>query len=246
MIKLNCDLGETERITDDSIELQVMPHIDMANIACGFHAGNSQVMRACIELALANNVAIGAHPSYPDRENFGRQSMDLNRADIGDLVYQQLRTIDAVADACETSLDYVKAHGALYNDMLLSDEVFYGVLQGVAQLDSRLPVMMMATVANKAYQDKAKALGIELIFEAFIDRRYSNSGRLQSRKIEGAVYHKASDMLAQLEQLLEGQVISASGKPLAIDASSLCVHGDNAESVALIQQIRQVMAAAQA
>lgn len=236
---LNCDLGETDRITEQSIEHKMMPYIDMANIACGFHAGNTQVMKACIELALEHGVKIGAHPSYPDRENFGRVSMALNTADIADLMYQQLRTIDAVADDCGTALDYVKPHGALYNDMMVSDAVFEGVLQAVKLLNPDLPVMVMATPQNHLFAARAESMGVQLIFEAFADRRYTDQGLLESRLNDGAVYSSEVDILTQVNSIVASQtVITATGRELVIKANTLCVHGDNEYSVALIEKIR--------
>ncbi len=240
-MKLNCDLGEAEKILEDSIEHKVMPYIDMANIACGFHAGNTQVMRACIQLALENKVQVGAHPSYPDRENFGRTSMALNPADIADLMYQQLRTIDAIADEFETQLDYVKPHGALYNDMMLSDAVFDGVLQGVSYLDSNIPLIVMATPRNEHYQTRAKAKGINLIFEAFADRRYTDQGVLQSRLEDGSVLNESELILKQAQLIKAGQVETVSGKLLNIEADSLCVHGDNETSVSIVKELKAVL-----
>ena len=241
-LSLNCDLGETEKLTLNSIEHKVMPHIDMANIACGFHAGNTQVMKGCIELALAHKVKIGAHPSYPDRENFGRVSMALNTADIADLVYQQLRTIDAIADDCGTTLDYVKPHGALYNDMMLSDAVLQGVLQAVKLLDPNLPVMIMATPQNDKFAARASAMGMTLIFEAFSDRRYTDRGLLESRQNDGAVLTTAEAIISQVESISQQQtVLSSTGGVLNIEASALCVHGDNEQAVALIEKIKQAL-----
>lgn len=239
---LNCDLGETEKLTPDSIEHTVMPIIDMANIACGFHAGNTQVMKACIELALEHDVKIGAHPSYPDRENFGRVSMALNTADIADLMYQQLRTIDAIADDCGTKLDYVKPHGALYNDMMLSDAVLQGVLQAVKLLDPTLPIMVMATPQNDKFAARAQAMGLTLIFEAFADRRYTDKGLLETRQNDGAVFTQENHILEQVSGLASHQTVETNtGQTVNIVASALCVHGDNEQSVSLIKKIKQAL-----
>jgi UPF0271 protein len=240
-LSLNCDLGETMHINDQSIEHIVMPFIDMANIACGFHAGNTEVMKSCILLALEHGVKVGAHPSYPDRENFGRVSMALKGADIADLRYQQLRTIDAIADECGTTIDYVKPHGALYHDMMHSDGVFQGVLQAVKLLDPEMPLMIMASPHNDKYRKSAQRLGVHLIFEAFADRRYTDQGVLQSRDIDGAVYQDQQQILQQALILASGFVISESGKKLPLAASSLCVHGDNQAACAMIQRIKSAL-----
>lgn len=241
-MKLNCDLGETDRLTDDAVEHLVMPHIDMANIACGFHAGNSQVAKQTIELAKKHKVAIGAHPSYPDRENFGRLSMQLSKADICDLVYQQIRLIDALSDDLAHPMSYIKPHGALYNDMMVSDEVLHGVFEATRALDSKMPLMVMSTLNNQAITDKAHTFGITLIFEAFADRRYDNHGRLASRHLDGAVINSQHDITHQAKALAEGNdILSINQKPLRITAESLCVHGDNPESIAAIATIKSAL-----
>jgi len=238
-LELNCDLGECDRLDDNSLEAQIMPLIDAANIACGFHAGNNTVMKQCIQLALQHQVKIGAHPSYPDRENFGRESMPLSPIDISDLVIQQLSQFDAIADDCGAQIDYVKPHGALYNDMMLSDAIMQAIIKGVQYIRPDLPLMIMATSRNSHYQTLADQYGISLIFEAFADRRYTDQGLLESRQIAGSVYSSKEQMLAQAKQLQEGFVLSASGNKLEVQAQSLCVHGDSENAIAFIQSFSQ-------
>lgn len=239
-MKLNCDLGETDRLTEESAEHQVMAHIDMANIACGFHAGNRQVMRDTVNLAKAHNVAIGAHPSYPDRENFGRRSMQLGKADICDLMTQQIELLDAICDEANTKLHHIKPHGALYHDMMQHEQVLQGILEALRHAGHDVPLLMMATADNDRFRKAADSYGIEVWFEAFADRRYTDDARLASRDAPGAVHADPQLILAQAQALAAGEpIISETGKPLAMDAQTLCVHGDNEHAVAVVKAIRQ-------
>ena len=157
-------------------------------------------------------------------------------------MYQQLRTFEAIADDCGASLDYVKPHGALYNDMMQSDAVLQGVLQAVKLLDPRLPVMIMATPHNDKFAARAETMGLTLIFEAFADRRYTDQGLLESRQNDGAVLTDEEKIIEQVNGLVETQtVISNSGRSINIVASTLCVHGDNEHSVGMIEKIKQVV-----
>ena len=239
-LTLNCDLGEADALHDQSPEHHVMPYIDMANIACGFHAGNRQVMRDTVTLAKAHNVAIGAHPSYPDRENFGRRSMQLGKADICDLVTQQIELLDAICDEAQTKLHHIKPHGALYHDMMQHEQVLQGILEALRHAGYDVPLLMMATADNDHFRKKADSYGIEIWFEAFADRRYTDETRLASRDTPGAVLSDPQLILAQAQALAAGEpIISETGKALAMDAQTLCVHGDNKHAVAVVKAIRQ-------
>lgn len=241
-MKLNCDLGECDRLVADGVEHQVMPHIDMANIACGFHAGNRQVMRETIRLAIAHNVAVGAHPSYPDRENFGRLSFALSRANICDLVLQQISLMEALCDDAGIAMHHVKPHGALYNDMMQSDDVLFGIFEAIQHLDRPVPLLLMSTPQNAVFLAKAEQAGITLLFEAFADRQYNDQGYLLSRAIDGAVLHEPSAIIQQAKLLAAGQALTTqNGRVLQLDAQTLCVHGDNAESVAVVAAIRAAL-----
>lgn len=239
-MKLNCDLGETDNLLATGPEHQAMPHIDMANIACGFHAGNRQTMIDTIALAKQYGVSIGAHPSYPDRENFGRLSMALSKADVCDAVYQQITLLDALCDEQDCTLDYVKPHGALYHDLLHNTEIREGIFKAVALLNPSLKVMVLANVNTAALQQSAEKFGVTLLFEAFADRRYLANGQLQSRSEQGAVINDEKAIIKQAKAISDGQTVAcADGTELSIHADSLCVHGDNPDAVATIKAIRQ-------
>lgn len=241
-MKLNCDLGEVDHLINSGPEHQAMPYIDMANIACGFHAGNRQTMISTIALAKQHGVSIGAHPSYPDRENFGRLSMALSKADVCDAVYQQITLLDALCDEQCCTLDYVKPHGALYHDLLHNTDTREGVFKAVALLNPSLKVMVLANVNTSELQQSAEKFGVKLLFEAFADRRYLADGQLQSRSEQGAVISDEGAIIEQAKTISQGQAItSVEGAKLTVHADSLCVHGDNPEAIATIKAIRQAI-----
>ncbi|MBZ9611605.1 5-oxoprolinase subunit PxpA [Rheinheimera maricola] len=240
-MKLNCDLGESFGSWQMGLDADVMPHIDMANIACGFHGGDADVIARTLALAKQHGVAIGAHPSYPDLQGFGRRSMALSHSEIVNCMRYQIAALDGMALSAGLTLSYVKPHGALYNDMMAKPAVFTAVLDAVAGFYKPLKLMILATAQQQAFAVQAKAQGVELLFEAFADRRYTDEGTLTPRSENGAVLHGAK-LLTQVAQLVkQGAVTTASGQQLALRADTLCVHGDNKAAIAQIQQIRALL-----
>ena len=240
-MKLNCDLGESFGSWQMGLDVAVMPHIDMANIACGFHAGDADVMAHTLNLAKQYGVAIGAHPSYPDLQGFGRRSMALSHQEIVNCMHYQIAALDGMARSNGLSLSYVKPHGALYNDMMSKPAVFAAVLDAVTGYYQPLKLMILATTQQQHYRELAAAKGVTLLFEAFADRRYTDAGTLALRSQAGAVLHE-EEMLAQVRQLIQhGTVTTESGNTLALSADTLCVHGDNNIAVAQIEKIRALL-----
>ena len=242
-MKLNCDLGESFGAWSMPVESAIMGEIDQANIACGFHAGDPLVMKQAIRLAKQHDVVIGAHPAYPDLQGFGRRSMAIAADELSAMIQYQVSALSGMAKVCGANVSYVKPHGALYNDMMKDTAVMRTVMQSIAEinmqsLDSPLALMVQATSQNTALKDAAQEWGLPLYFEAFSDRRYTDEGLLQSRLIEGAVLSE-SDALLQAKQLISsGTVTTASGATLAIEADSLCVHGDTKGAVNIAKKIR--------
>ena len=242
-MKLNCDLGESFGAWSMPVEAAIMAEIDQANIACGFHAGDPLVMKQAIRLAKQHDVDIGAHPAYPDLQGFGRRSMAIAADELSAMIQYQVSALSGMAKVCGANVSYVKPHGALYNDMMKDTAVMRTVMQSMAEinmrsLDSPLALMVQATSQNAALKEAAQEWGLPLYFEAFSDRRYTDEGLLQSRLIEGAVLSE-SDSLIQAKQLISsGTVTTASGATLAIEADSLCVHGDTKGAVNIAKKIR--------
>jgi UPF0271 protein len=251
VMRLNCDLGEGEGKGEGKGESRaghsggsdqaVMPHIHQANIACGFHAGDPVVMRNTVALAKTHGVAIGAHPSYNDPEHFGRRSIDLTAPQITALLHEQIAALERIATGEGMALQHVKPHGALYNDMMTKPQTRKAIMDAMASYRRPLPLVLLATADAQQHRMEAQQAGIELLFEAFADRAYTDQGRLLSRSEPGAVLDLEA-MLAQVEQLCaQGSVTTHTGNTLAIAADTLCVHGDNPQGVAAISAIRALV-----
>jgi UPF0271 protein len=238
---LNCDLGESFGAWKMGLDDQVMPFIDQANIACGFHAGDPIVMKKTLLSAKSHNVVIGAHPSYPDLAGFGRRSMNLPAVEIIAIVQYQIAALAGMAENIDMPITYVKPHGALYNDMMANGHIRSAVMEAIAGSHLPLAFMLQATPDAETHRQEAEMFGLELMFEAFADRCYDDNGALLSRAKEGAV-HSREKMLAQVSQLKnDGSVTTISGHRLELQADSLCVHGDNIDGVNAIQEIRQLI-----
>ena len=238
---LNCDLGESFGAWKMGLDDQVMPFIDQANIACGFHAGDPIVMKKTLLSAKSHNVVVGAHPSYPDLAGFGRRSMNLPAVEIIAIVQYQIAALAGMAENIDMPITYVKPHGALYNDMMANGHIRSAVMEAIAGSHLPLAFMLQATPDAETHRQEAEMFGLELMFEAFADRCYDDNGALLSRAKEGAV-HSREKMLAQVSQLKnDGSVTTISGHRLELQADSLCVHGDNIDGVNAIEEIRQLI-----
>jgi len=240
-MKLNCDLGESFGSWTMGLDAQVMPYIDQANIACGFHAGDPLVMKRTLALAKENNVSVGAHPGYPDLVGFGRRSMNCSVEEIIAYVQYQVAAIDGVAKSIGLEVEYVKPHGALYNDMMVRKDVREAIFLALSNYYRPLKLMLQATSELEKHKIEAEQYNIEILSEAFADRCYDDNGKLLLRNKKGAVLNKER-MLEQVKQLKEqGCVTSINGKTITLNADSLCVHGDNVEGVHAIGAIREII-----
>lgn len=237
---LNCDMGEGLGLMDNDEIL--MPWIELASIACGFHAGDTGTMTHTVKLAKQHHTRIGAHPGYPDAANFGRRSIDCSTEDIISLMHTQLGSLQRICLAQGAQLSYVKPHGALYNDMMRDDALFEAILQAIAEFDSSLPLMVLASADNDRYRSLAANYQIDLLFEAFADRAYDDHGMLVSRALPNAVFDDAQQIVEQAMMLARhGNVISQQGKRLHLPADTLCLHGDNPASVQAVQPLRTAL-----
>ncbi|GLX78027.1 UPF0271 protein [Thalassotalea insulae] len=236
MLTLNCDLGE---LTGDSNQdALIMPYIDQANIACGFHASDPLTMQTTVTLACQHNVTIGAHPSYPDRENFGRMSMTLPKAQLIACLQYQIGALQAICQAQGTSVSYVKPHGALYNDMMAKPEILHTVCQAIALLDNSLALVIQAHPDNQEHQAIAQQYQLTLKFEAFADRGYQDNGLLIPRNEANAVLIDSQQVLARVKALVQNQQLSSvNQQKLVLNVDTLCVHGDNKAAVNLVKTI---------
>jgi len=238
---LNCDLGESYGRWTMGVDAAVMPYLDQANIACGFHAGDPLTMHHTLVLAAEHGVAIGAHPAYPDIVGFGRRSMTLSSAEISANLHYQIAALDGMAQNLGLALTYVKPHGALYHDMMADDAVRAAILQALASYHRPLALMVQATLQAAAHRVEADAAGVQLLFEAFADRCYADDGSLLPRSQAGAV-HNRERMLAQVAQFTQDSTVTTvGGHSIPLQVDTLCVHGDNPEVVRSIAALRALV-----
>lgn len=239
-ILLNCDMGESFGAWSMGNDTLVMPHVDMANIACGYHASDPTIMSHTVALAVRHNVKIGAHPSYPDLQGFGRRSLAMSPEEVTAMIIYQVGALKALCEAHNTELSYVKPHGALYNDMLKDLSLFDAVADAVSCFN--VPLMTLAVLDNQPLLDIADRYELPLLFEAFADRRYLANGTLAPRTLPDAVITNAEDIISQVRQITQyGKVRTIEGYAIDIEADTLCVHGDNLAAIDIIKKIRTSM-----
>lgn len=238
-MRLNCDLGEGFGQWQSATDELAMPHIDMANIACGFHASDPLTMSRTVALAVEHNVAIGAHPGYPDLVGFGRRSMAMDKDELVNCIIYQVGALNAIAKTHGTRVTYVKPHGAMYNDMMSQSAVFHAVIEACSSLE--LPLMLLAGKACEDYNPIIESANVEVIREGFCDRRYTVTGELVARTKSHGVITLGSEIIEQAAQLAQGYVITEAGTRMELKVDTLCVHGDNPSAVEQIKAIRQVL-----
>ena len=244
-IDLNADIGEADNPDWEASEAAILSHISSANIACGGHAGDDVSMRRTIKGALAHGVTIGAHPAYPDRENFGRKSLvlgeDIDAGVLAKSLMSQIVRLCEIASEEGAQVAYVKPHGQLYNDAVTDREKADLIAKVIADLDKDL---ILLGGPNSQMGEAAAAQGLRFVAEGFIDRRYSDAGHLVPRSEPGAVIKDQDDRLDQARRLAStGEVRTNSGNLLDIQARSLCVHGDSAGAVETARQARAAIEA---
>jgi len=231
-IDLNCDLGEG-RGSDEG----VMPYITSANIACGFHASDPVLMRKTVELAVRHGVAIGAHPSYPDRADFGRGAMECSAEELAADVTYQVGALWAFCRGHGVRLHHVKPHGAIYNQAADSLPVAFAIARAVQMIDADL---ILVCLANSAMVTAAQQAGVAYVQEAFADRAYTREGRLVPRDEPGAVLHDAALIAERARKMVIGKsVVAIDGTEVPLDFETLCVHGDTAGAVEIVRAIRR-------
>ena len=226
-IDLNCDVGE---LADAAHEAALMEHITSANIACGGHAGDEAMMERTVRLALERGVRIGAHPGYPDRENFGRLEMALAPAEIERTVFEQIERLEAVVRRAGAAVVHVKPHGALYNVAARDETVARAIGAAVARWNPRATLFGLA---GSRSLEVWRGMHLAVIAEGFADRRYEADGSLRSRRLPGALITDPGEAAAQAVEL------ARAGR-----AQTICVHGDTPGAVAILRACREALDAA--
>ena len=231
---LNADLGE-----GDPYDAELLGIVSSCNIACGGHAGDEESMKTTIELALKNDVAIGAHPSYPDREGFGRRSGFMAANALAEPLREQLRNLNDVAAGLDAVVSHVKPHGALYNDAANDEALAEVVASAVVDMPARY---VLVGQPGSALEHAAQALGIPFVAEAFVDRAYRADGRLVLRSEAGAVYQDPEVMAAQAVSLaITQRVNSIDGRSIEVRADTLCIHGDTPNAPDAARAVRDAL-----
>jgi UPF0271 protein len=239
-IDINCDMGESYGAWKMGADAEVMPFISSANIACGFHGGDPATIRQTVRLAIDHGVAVGAHPSLPDLQGFGRRAMKISPQDMYDLVVYQAGAVEAFARAAGARLHHVKCHGALYNMAANDEALSEAMARAVKDLGGGV---MLYALSNSKMMQIAKQQGLPVAGEVFADRGYSDDGTLAPRGRPGAMIEDADEAVERALTIIEkGYVTSLSGKPVPVSADTLCLHGDQPGAVTFAKAIRKAFA----
>jgi UPF0271 protein len=216
-----------------------MPFISSANIACGFHAGNTETMKATVLLALQHGVAIGAHPGFDDKENFGRTEMHLSAKELYELLSIQIIQLHKICVDANTTLHHVKPHGALYN-MAAKDKIMaVTIAQAIKDVQEDL---ILYGLSGSYLISEAKAIGLQTASEVFADRTYQDDGSLTSRKEKNALIETDEQAIHQVLQMIQQQTVkTVSGKNISIYAETICLHGDGKHAVEFATKIHHTL-----
>ena len=238
-IDLNCDMGEGFGAWKMGDDAALLDHVTSANIACGFHAGDPATIHRTVELALRKGVAVGAHPSLPDLQGFGRRRMNVSAAEAYDMVLYQIGALAGFAIACGGRLAHVKPHGALYNMAATDAKLAQAIAQAVKDFDPRLVLFGLA--GSELVRAGGQA-GLKTVNEVFADRSYQSDGSLTPRTQADAMVHDAEAAVAQVRRMIgEGRVRSQQGGDVAVQADTLCIHGDEPGAVEFTRRIRAAL-----
>lgn len=238
-IDLNCDLGEWITNEGPALDEAIMPFISSCNIACGGHIGDEESIKKTIALAQKFNVALGAHPSYPDKENFGRKVMDIDPFELKNSIKTQIRTFLNCLKGSGASLHHIKPHGALYNRAAKDQKVAELLLNAIKSV---APEIIIYLPGGSVSAEMAEDFGFKVIYEVFADRMYEDDLSLRSRLLPNAILDDESDVLAQLRHLIfDEEVITYSGKTRSIKAESVCLHSDTPGAINLAKTINSFL-----
>ncbi len=233
-IDLNCDMGESFGAYSLGLDAEVIKYITSANIACGFHGGDPQVMRRTVQLAEAHGVGIGAHPSFPDLQGFGRRNMALTPVEVKNDIIYQVGALTAFTKA--RMLQHVKPHGALYNMAVAGGELARAICEAVLEIDRSLILLVLA---GSAYARVAGEMGVRVAHEAFADRAFNADGSLVPRSEPGAVIHDTKAVVERsLRMAIDGTALAITGETIPMKADTICLHSDTPGAVTLAAELK--------
>ena len=238
-IDLNCDMGESTELWPYRIgkDFEMLNYISSVNIACGYHAGDAETMRLIAEASIKNDIAIGVHPSFPDRKNFGRSNIELSHQRIYEIVSQQIWLMNDILKMPGARLHHVKPHGALYN-MAAKDKMLAGAIcKAVKDFDKEI---ILYGLSGSELINAANEIGLKTCSEVFADRTYQDDGSLTPRTDPNALIEDVDEAAKQVLQMINKEtVISSSGKEILIKAETICIHGDGKHAIGLAKRINQ-------
>jgi UPF0271 protein len=238
-IDFNCDMGEgygAWRMGDD---VALLDHVTSANVACGFHAGDPATIHRTVKAAVEKGVAVGAHPSLPDLQGFGRRTMQISPAEVYDIIVYQVGAVAAFAHACGGRLSHVKAHGALYNMAAKDRALADAIAAAVRDVDSSL---VLFALSGSELMAAAQAAGVAAAAEVFADRSYQDDGSLTPRGRPGAMIEEVEISIEQVKRMVLDRIVRAqSGKDVPVRADTLCIHGDQPGALEFAQRIRAAL-----
>jgi UPF0271 protein len=235
-IDLNCDCGEGFGIYQFGQDEKIMKFVSSVNIACGLHAGDPFVIAKTVQLAREQNVAVGAHPGFPDLMGFGRREITLTNDEIYNLVIYQIGVMQAFCKSQNIQLHHVKPHGALYNLAARDMNIARAIVRAIKDLDSQL---ILYGLAKSKLVEAADEVNLPYASEVFADRVYLNDGNLMSRNLKGSVHENLNNMIEQaLTLITEGNVTCDNGEIISLNADTICSHGDNANAYQFVKTLR--------
>jgi len=238
-VDLNGDVGETVSGGPAGPDLALIPHLTSANVACGFHAGDSGVMKATVEFAREHGVAVGAHPGFPDPEGFGRRELQFSPADVEDFVAYQVGSLAAIAAALGVRLQHVKPHGALFNMAVRDASLADALARAAAVIDRTL--ILFGLPGSEIVSAGTRA-GLRTAGEGFADRAYQPDGTLVPRQQHGAVIHDRGAVVARAVRMVRDQVVEAvDGRLVPLVVDTICVHGDTPGAAYLASGLRAAL-----
>ncbi|MEW9095600.1 MAG: 5-oxoprolinase subunit PxpA [Clostridiaceae bacterium] len=235
-VDLNSDLGESFGNYKIGLDEEVIKYVTSVNIACGWHAGDPEVMEKTIKIAKENGVAVGAHPGFLDLMGFGRRNLSVNPGEMKAYVKYQLGALMAFAKAKDEKIQHVKPHGAMYNMAAKDWALAIAIAEAIYEVDKDI---ILLGLANSELIKAGEHVGLKVANEVFADRAYNADGTLVARSKEGAVIHNADIALSRVIKMIrEGKVTAITGEDVEINAQSICVHGDNPEAVEFVKKIK--------
>ena len=236
-ININCDLGESSKLHSTENDPLLLKIVNSANIACGYHAGDKPTMEKTIEISKANNVSIGAHPSFNDPENFGRKRLNLPSSEITKLIIDQINILSDVANGTGMKVTHVKPHGALNNMACENYDLAKVISESIIQVNKEL-IFLVPT--GSQMERVGKKLGMKVAVEIFADRNYEDNGNLVSRLKDNAMIIDPEIARKHVIQMVQNQAINCySGKQISCEIDAVCVHGDGSSAINTAKQIRE-------